>query len=172
VSLDRRDLLGGVGGVGLAALAGCTGGSDETPTETEEPPPDALRLNGTTMSPTFPMKYVDTETGGIVAESHWHEGEPGHWHRAPLELGVDRRRTLRFEAVDLDRDPIPFGEDQPYRLVVRRTEGTPADLLESSVSGDVVSVRGLRAGEGELLTEIEHEGERVVRSLPLLVEVT
>lgn len=171
--MERRQFLGIVGATGIGSLAGCTG-NNETDQQDDETPKDvaeALQLNGKTMNPVFPIKYVDTESGDIVAESHWHRGEPGHWHRQPVELPVDQWRALRFEAVDLEREPIPFGDDEPYRIVISRTEQTSADRLELTVAGDVVSLRGLTTGTGELYTEIRHEGERVFLSLPMGVEV-
>lgn len=170
----RRRVLGAVGSAGVLALAGCTGDGSDSATDKEETPEEvaeALQLNGRTMNPTFPMKYVDTETGDILVEAHWHRGEPGHWHRQPIELQAQQWRSLRFEAVDLDREPIPFGEDAPYQIEIKRSEDTPEELLELTVSGDLVSMRGLNTGSGELFTEIHHDGERVFVSLPMLVEV-
>jgi hypothetical protein len=171
--LDRRQFLAAAGATGLGSLAGCTGNAetDQPEEETPDDVPEALQLNGKNMNPTFPMKYVDTDTGDILAEAHWHRGEPGHWHRQPIELPVDQWRALRFEAVDLEREPIPFGDDQPYQIVISRSEQTPADLLELTVAGDIVSLRGLTTGTGELYTEIRHDGERVFLSLPMGVKV-
>lgn len=170
-SRSRRRVLRAAAGVGTLALAGCVGG-DEPPEEPTESPdaedidPD-LRLNGRVLASSFPIRLRDPDEEAVVTEVHWHGEGWSHWHFQPLEISLNDTRTLQVVALDQDLEPIPLGEDDAYQVVVRRTEETAADLLEVGVADDRIEFRGTTAGEGQLVFELRHDGERAWLSPPL-----
>jgi hypothetical protein len=168
----RRRVLRAVAGVGTLALAGCVGGDGDTPeeptesTDADDVDPD-LRLNGRVLTSSFPLRLRAPGEETAVTEVHWHGEGWSHWHFQPLEIPLDGERALQAVALDQDLEPIPIGEDEAYQVAVRRTEDTPADLLEVGVADDRIEFRGTTAGEGQLLFELRHDGERAWLSPPL-----
>lgn len=170
-------------GLGTVGLAGCLDGGpgDEGPQDTDggsngdsdrslDDVDPALRVNDRALSSAFPVELLDPDTGDVVANVHWH-GEYSHWHFAPLEVPYDERRSLQVRVVDHDRDEIPLGEDQAYRVTVHRTEQTPEDLLEIEVDGETLEVYGTTRGEGKLLVRLWYDDEDVWLSPPLPTNV-
>lgn len=167
----RRRWLSATAGIGVAALAGCfgTGTPEETPTPTptEDDIDPALRLNGRALTSSFPLRLQNPGDGAIVTEVHWHGPELSHWHFQPLEVPLGDARTLRVVPLDRELEPIPLGDDETYQVAVRRTEETPAELLEVAVTDDGIELRGTTAGDGHLVFELQHNGDRVWLSPPL-----
>jgi len=175
MSPRRRRILAGVAGLATGALAGCVGGGggsgdDGTGTPTEEEIHPDLRLNGTALTSVFPARFVDAETEEEVVEIHWHE-EHAHWHAQPLSVPLDGFRSLRFIALDRDRERISIGSDAPYQFDVLRGEDTPADFVRVEVVENLLTVRGTSEGRGVLFAQLLHDGEEVWLSPPLEVEV-
>lgn len=174
MSPTRRRVLAGMAALAPGALAGCVGGGgdDEENAEDEKEEgvhPD-LRLNGRALTSVFPARFVDVETEKGAVEVHWHE-EHAHWHAQPLEVPLDSFRSLRFIALDREREPLSIGGDAPYQFDVLRGEDTPADLIEVEVFENILTVYGTAAGRGVLYTQLLHDDEEVWLSPPLHVEV-
>lgn len=178
MSPRRRRVLAGIAGLATGALAGCVGdggGSGDGSSDTEdgdgeeEIHPD-LRLNGTALTSVFPARFVDVDTEEDVVEIHWHE-EHAHWHAQPLGVPLDSFRSLRFIALDRDREPVSIGSDAPYQFDVLRGEDTPAALVEVEVVENLLTIRGTSEGRGVLFAQLRHDGEEVWLSPPLQVEV-
>jgi hypothetical protein len=174
VSPDRRQFLGSAIVTGVAAIAGCVGGDggsddggEETPTETGAP---ELQLGDRALRSVFPVRLMSGTTGEEVVELHWHD-DRGHWHRQPVQLEVDSFRSLQFVAWDREDERIPVGEDEPYQIDVRRSEDTPADLVEVQINDDRIGIRGVTEGSGVLFVQIKQDGEERWLSPPLEVEV-
>lgn len=172
---SKRRFLAATAALGTATVAGCVGGGDgsdepeETETDIEDVDP-GLRLNGRALTSIFPAKFLDPGSESEVVKIHWHE-EYAHWHAQPVEVRLGDSRSLRFVALDRDRERLPVGEDEPYQLAIRRGEETPADLVEVEVVGDLVTIHGTAAGAGGLFAQLRHDGEEVWLSPRLQVAV-
>lgn len=178
MSPTRRQVLAGMAALGPGALAGCVGdggggGDDDSDDDTEDEEeihPD-LRLNGgKALTSVFPARFVDAETEQDAVEVHWHE-EHAHWHAQPLEVPLDGFRSLRFIALDREREPLSIGEDAPYQFDVLRGEDTPADLVEVEVVESLLTVHGTTTGRGILYAQLLNDGEEAWLSPPLRVDV-
>lgn len=166
-SQTRRRLLYGLGTTGVGAVAGCLGDGDSASGNGDEtdgnggngdgngdgdtPAVDPeLKLDGRALTDTFPLKLVDVDSGDIVGEVQWHETY-SHWHFEPFEVPLEEWVNVRVEFFDTDLNRLPIGGDETYQFTVRRTEDTPASLLELSTSGDIASIQGTSEGTGKLL---------------------
>jgi len=174
VTPDRRAFLGSATATAVAAIAGCVGGDggsddggEETPTEEVS---SELQLGDRALRSVFPVRLMDGASGAEVVEVHWHDGQ-GHWHRQPIQLERDSFRSLQFAAWDREDERIPIGEDEPYQIDVRRSEDTPADLVEVQINDDRLGIRGVTEGSGVLFVQIKQDGEERWLSPPLEVEV-
>lgn len=160
---------------GCLALAGCVddGGEPEESADDDEESSvaDWQRIDGATLSSSFPMGLYRAGTDEEVAEAHRHE-DYGHWHRMPLEVPLGVWRSYEVRVRDTDLEQIPLGEEERHRIEVVRTEDTPADLLTVSVDGRFVDIRGETAGTGALVFRIRTEEEVVFTSPALSVEVS
>ena len=157
---------------GALALAGCVGGSDEEPEEEDEEPSvaDWQRIDGATLSSSFPMGLYRTGADEAVAEVHRHK-EYGHWHQMPLELRLEQWHSYDMRVLNTELERVPLGEDEPHRIEAVRTGETPADLVEVAVAGRFVDIRGRTTGSGALVFRIRSDGRVVFTSPTLTVEV-
>lgn len=156
------------------AVAGCLSGGDEDTGEAEDDEAnveDWQRINDDILNPSFPMELTEPGTNTRLAEVHWHT-DWAHWHKMPFEILLERWRTVEMRILDRDLEPIPIGADESHHIEVTRTEQTPADLVEISVSDETLDVRGLTEGTGELVFQVVSEGEAVFTSPALMIEIT
>jgi hypothetical protein len=173
---DRRTVLRGLATAGVAGLAGCVGGGSGSDDDgeggngDEEGPladaPEELRLDGRALWSSFPLYLIDSGSGETLGEAQWHESG-SHWHFGPLEVPLDGYLNLRVEFMDHNEEVIPIGEDEQYQVGIKRTEDTPADLLELEVADDIVTVGGTATGEGQLVFQLQ-EGDTVHWTAPPL----
>jgi len=169
----RRQVTGVVFAAGTAVLAGCLGGDDE-PDDGEGDGGtrviDNFVLSNHTLSGEFPLRLVDPETGDFVVRYHGHPDGNSNWHRQPVEVPADDRRSLRLEIIDQQREQIPIGEEG-LTFDVRRTEDTDADLFEVSRTGEFVTFSGGSPGEGAFVIDLVDGGEVEFTTVPCEVEV-
>lgn len=168
---ERRTVLRGLAAAGVAGLAGCVGGGSGSDDgngadESEATPPEELRLDDRSLWSSFPLYLKESDSGETIGEVQWHESG-SHWHFSPLEVPLDGWRNLRVEFLDTEQNVIPVGDDEQYQVAVKRTEATPADLVETEVASDVLTIGGTATGEGALVVQLV-EGETVHWTAPPL----
>jgi len=178
--VTRRTVVASLA-AGVAGLAGCLGSDDGSTDEDEDEDGDGkedlsdvdpqLRLDGTALTDSFPIQFLDPQSEQSVAEVHWHGTEYSHWHFMPFEVPLDGWRPVRAQFLDRDLDPIPLGEDETHQIAVERTEGTPSDLVGIEIDGNLVNFHGTSLGEGELIFHLASDGEEVWTSPPFEVAV-
>ena len=155
---------------GALVLAGCLGdGNDDTDDE-----PDGLELDGVVLHSTFPLEFSDSETGELVAEAHYHEGnDDDHWHMMPLSVPHGETRTLVVDLYDATDERLSIEEETPFELAMRPTNDTPSDLLDVDVAGELLDLFGMKEGEGDFLVDLRRrdDGETVWTSPELQVVV-
>jgi len=158
---------------GALALAGCVGGSEEEPEEDAAEPSvaDWQRIDGATLSSSFPMGLYRAGTDEAAAEVHRHK-EYGHWHQMPLELRLEQWHSYDVRVLNTELERIPLGEDERHRIEVVRTEDTPADLVDVAVAGRFVDIIGRATGRGALVFRIRTDDGVVFTSPALTVEVS
>jgi hypothetical protein len=159
---------------GALALAGCVGGNEGEPEDDEDEEAsiaDWQRIDGATLSSSFPMGLTRAGTEEEVAEVHRHK-DYGHWHQMPLELRLEEWHSYEMAVLDTDLERIPLGEEERHRIEVVRTEDTPAELVEVAVAGRYVDIKGKTSGTGALVFRIRTDEGVVFTSPALTVEVS
>ena len=177
--LTRRQFVGGLAGVGTIPVAGCLGNDDDEDDEQEENGAtdeegfihEGLVIGDRELHPTFPMELVQPGTEDVIANVHWHGSGTGEWHRMPMEVPESGVRVAQANFVLRSGEFVSLGADQEYDVEVFRTEETPADLLETHRTDNIFEFRGQSRGEGELVFELLHEGDRIWLTPPLWTEV-
>jgi len=184
----REALLLGSTVAASVAIGGCLGGGDPNGTEgtdgREEEPAEsdpALEINGRFLSSAFPIEFVDPDFEAVtgfagdarIAYVHWHGDGHSHWHQAPLEIDVGGTRSGRTRFLEEGAEEIPLDPDGTFTQDVSPGEGTPEDLLTTTIDGGIVEItaEGESGSEGELVFELLADGETRWRSPPLPIEI-
>lgn len=105
------------------------------------------------LSSSFPIVLYDAETGDIATDLHHHQEEGhSHWHRIPLEVGVEEERTFDIELHDAYEDRLTIGEDVDVRVTTEETETIAVALTEA-----ILSITGREPGDAQLTFTVQDE---------------
>ncbi|MXR52176.1 hypothetical protein GRX03_11260 [Halovenus sp. WSH3] len=151
-------------------IAGCTGGPSETDDEPEQSAEELerLRAGDRVLNSSFPMEIYEPDTDTRLVQIHWHgKLSNSHWHQQPLDVPLDRWKTYEMRALDRDGQVIQLGASQPLQLSMRKSPETAADLLDSSIDGNLIDLRGRDRGRGAYAFQLV-SGEQVEWESPLL----
>lgn len=78
----------------------------------------------------------------------WHDD---HWHGGLPDVPVDGTRQAHFSVTDTEGNVLPLGEDDPFAVEARISDGAPADVLSLDSTGETLEIQG----ETEGLTTLE-----------------
>ncbi|MEF8814000.1 MAG: hypothetical protein V5A55_09295 [Halovenus sp.] len=170
----RRQVTGAALAAGVAALAGCLGGGDGDEASDDDGGTrviDEFVLSNHTLSGEFPLRLVDAESGDLVARYHGHPDGNSNWHRQPVEVPLDDRRSLQVEVINQQREQIPLDEDG-FTFDIRRTEETPADLFDVTRTGEFITFSGGSSeGVGAFVIDLVDGGDVEFTTVPCEVAV-
>jgi hypothetical protein len=162
--------LGGGGGGGSDDEQG--DGEDEGTQEVRRPD---LVVGDQELEVPFPVGLVEPGTDDVLANLHWHGTEvgnwPGEWHFAPLEIPESGVRVVQARFKTRADAVLELGDDGPFELAVNRTAETPAALIETRITQDILEIRGRTLGEGAISLAVQSGGEREWLAPPLPIEV-
>ncbi|OIB57895.1 metal ABC transporter solute-binding protein, Zn/Mn family [Natrialba sp. SSL1] len=90
--------------------------------------------------------------------AYWH-GDANHWHGGLPEIPVDDYATVDGVFTDDEGRVLPLGEDDPFRIDARVTEGAADDVVEIESQGDHIVFHGLETGRTRVVFELVADGE-------------